>query len=226
MDSQRKAGGVGSIPTNYWPQGSAVGFNSRTVFWGQIMILARTPSALEPSRVARDVERAPRWHPATGIVSATGDTLFGWVKRIGMSAPALATLLIASAIASACARRVSPPTPVPTTGLALRVVDSSRRAEPLLAVWLRLIGPQPRPDTVACSDSTSQAVLWVPSIQPGRYRVVVNRIGFDGRSMLIDVAEHQIDTVTIGLRHPTRDVEDRVATSPRAAHCTAPRIER
>jgi hypothetical protein len=100
-------------------------------------------------------------------------------------------------------------------------VDSSHAAAPLLAVRLRLIGPLPRQDTVACSDSTRQAVLWLPSVRPGRYQLALNRVGFEGRVALVDVALHQTDTVTVGLRPSTRDIENRIATSPPAPRCAA-----
>jgi hypothetical protein len=91
---------------------------------------------------------------------------------------------------------------------------------------LRLIGPVPQPDTVACTDSTRQAVLWLPSIRPGRYRLALNRVGFEGRVVLIDVAPHQTDTVTVGLLATTGDIENRVATSRPAPRCAAQARER
>jgi hypothetical protein len=105
-------------------------------------------------------------------------------------------------------------------------VDSSHAAAPLLAVRLRLIGPLPQADTVACTDSTRQAVLWLASVRPGRYQLALNRVGFEGRVALIDVAPHQTDTFTVGLRSTTRDVEDRVATPRPAPRCGAPSRER
>jgi hypothetical protein len=118
-----------------------------------------------------------------------------------------------------CTHRAPPPTPAPTTSLALRVVDSSHAGEPLLAVRLRLIGPQPRQDTVACSDSTRQAVLWVAHLQPGRYGLALNRVGFESRTVLIDAAANRSDTVTVGMRTSTRDLTDPVRTGPSVARC-------
>jgi len=140
-----------------------------------------------------------------------------------MSIGVSAALFAAGAVALACGPRSAPPAPAPTTSLALRIVDSSHAAQALAAVRVRLIGPQPRQDTVACSDSTREAVLWVPSVRPGRYLLALRRIGFEGRTVLIDVAEHQRDTITVGLRPATGDLVERVVTSPSLPRCTARR---
>ena len=138
-----------------------------------------------------------------------------------MRSVSLIGLFAAAASVLACAHRASPPpAPTPSTSLALRIVDSSRAGTPLLAVRLRLIGPAPLQDIVACSDSTRQAVLWVARLRPGRYQLVLNRVGYEGRLVLVDVAQRQADTVTVGLRPSTRDLDDRVRTSPSAPHCS------
>src|SRR5262249_1034998 len=132
---------------------------------------------------------------------------------------ALGRLLAVGASVSACTHSASVATPTPTTGLALRVVDSSRATQPLFAVRLRLIGPLPHQDTIACRDSTRQAVLWVARVRPGRYQLVLRRPGYAGRTVLVDVAQHQTDTVTVGLRPLTRDLEGPIATSSPVPRC-------
>jgi hypothetical protein len=107
------------------------------------------------------------------------------------------------------------------TSLAIRIVDSSGSAQPLLAVRVRLVGPLPQQDTVACSDSTRQPVLWIARIRPGRYQLVLRRFGYEGRLVLVDVAQHQTDTVTVGLRAVARDPDRALATLPAVARCSA-----
>ena len=123
------------------------------------------------------------------------------------------------ATVAACTHQAPAPASVSTTSLALRVVDSSGSGQPLLAVRVRLIGPLPQQDTVACSDSTRQSVLWIPRVRPGRYQLVLRRTGFDGRLVLVDVTQHQTDTVTVGLRYVTRDLTGPLATVPAVARC-------
>jgi hypothetical protein len=106
----------------------------------------------------------------------------------------------------------------PPATLALRIVDSSRAGEALFAVRLRLIGPVPAQDTIACSDSTRQAVLWIASLKPGRYQLVLSRAGYERRLVLVDVAPHQADTVTVGLRAGGRDVDGRNAGLAACGH--------
>lgn len=129
-------------------------------------------------------------------------------------------VVVAIGAAIAACSHPAPPAPVPTTSLALRIVDSSGSALPLLAVRLRLIGPLPQQDTIACSDSTRQAILWIARIRPGRYQLVLRRLGYEGRLALVDVAQHQIDTVTVGLRPLARDLDRPLATLPAVARCT------
>jgi len=73
---------------------------------------------------------------------------------------------------------------------------------------------------VACSDSTRQPVLWVARVRPGRYQLVLRRMGYEGRLVLVDVAQTQTDTVTVGLRAVTRDPERALATLPAIARCS------
>jgi hypothetical protein len=107
----------------------------------------------------------------------------------------------------------------PMTSLALRIVDSSRAKEPVLGVRVRLIGPMPQQETVACSDSTRQPVLWITKVRPGRYQLVMARPGYERRLVLVDVAQHQTDTVTVGLSPVARDLETKVVTAPAMARC-------
>ncbi len=74
-----------------------------------------------------------------------------------------------------------------------------------------MVGPMPLQDTIACSDSTRQPILWVASVRPGRYQLFLRRTGYDRRSVLVDVAERRSDTVTVGLHDGTRGggAEDR-----------------
>lgn len=123
--------------------------------------------------------------------------------------------------AFACAHQAPPPVVTSPGSLALRIVDSSHEAQPLLGVRLRLVGPLPRQDTIACSDSTRQAVLWVAALQPGRYQVFIRRSGFERRTALIDVAQRQTDTVTVGLRTADGNAERANAMLAPSPACTA-----
>src|SRR5215475_4412915 len=114
-----------------------------------------------------------------------------------MKVLACGIVLAAGTATAACAHHAPFPAPGPTTSLAIRIVDSSSSAQPLLAVRVRLIGPIPAQDTVACSDSTRQPVLWVARVRPGRYQLVLRRMGYEGRLVLVDVAQTQTDTVTV-----------------------------
>jgi hypothetical protein len=137
-------------------------------------------------------------------------------SRIGVIGSLSGFLAVAEI--SACAGHAAPPAPAPSS-LAIRIVDSSRSAEPVLAAKLWLIGPLPRTDTVTCSDSTRQPVLWVGSLQPGRYQLMLRRSGFQRRLILIDVPQHQADTVTVGLRALTRDLQSAAARLPPDPPC-------
>lgn len=132
--------------------------------------------------------------------------------------------LIAAIVFAACVHSTAaPPAPQPTSSLALRLVDSSRAAQPLLAVRLRLIGPIPQQDTVVCADSTRQSTLWVPSVRAGRYQLVLRRTGYERRLVLVDVGQDQKDTVTVAL-HPLMPAADgAMATMPPDPPCTSRR---
>src|SRR5689334_5547996 len=128
------------------------------------------------------------------------------VRFLSMRVSACGVVAVGAIVAACTHQQGSPPAPASTTSLALRVVDSSGSGQPLLAVRIRLIGPLPQQDTVACSDSTRQSVLWISRVRPGRYQLVLRRTGFEGRLVLVDVAQHQTDTVTVGLRTVPRDM--------------------
>lgn len=135
---------------------------------------------------------------------------------------ALVASLVAVGVATmACARSTVVAAPQPTSSLALRLVDSSRAARPLLAVRLRLIGPLPQQDTIVCADSTRQSTLWLPSVRSGRYQLVLRRSGYERRLVLVDVAQHQSDTVTVALRPLTPASDGAIATLPPDPPCAS-----
>lgn len=143
------------------------------------------------------------------------------MRVLSMRVSAHGAVAALGVMVAACRHQAPPPTPVPTVSLALRVVDSTGSAQPLLAVRVRLIGPLPQQDTVACSDSTRQSVLFIARVRPGRYQLVLRRTGYEGRTVLVDVAQHQTDTVTVGLRALSRDVNGPLETLPAVARCAA-----
>jgi hypothetical protein len=136
----------------------------------------------------------------------------------------LAGLLPILATSLACARRL--PTTAMPNQLALRIVDSSRAGEPLIGARLRLVGPLPVRDIVVCDDSTRQTIVSLPPLPPGRYQVSVARIGRESRPLVLDVRHQRSDTVTIGLRYPTRDLEGPIVIGPPSPHCAARPNER
>ena len=140
-------------------------------------------------------------------------------KHRALAGPLLAVCLTAAF----CPHSSVVATPQPTSSLALRLVDSSQAAQPLLAVRLRLIGPIPQQDTIVCADSTRQSTLWMPSVRPGRYQLVLRRVGYERRLVLVDVAQHQSDTVTVAL-HPLMPAADgAMATLPPDPPCAGRR---
>ena len=144
------------------------------------------------------------------------------MRFASMRVSAWSTIVAIGATVAACTHS-PPPAPVPTTSLALRVVDStgSVAPQPLLALRVRLIGPLPQTETIACSDSTRQPVLWIARVRPGRYQLVLRRMGYEGRMVVVDVAQHQTDTVTVGLRALRYDSNNGPpATLPAMARCT------
>lgn len=143
------------------------------------------------------------------------------VRWLSMGVSACGAVVALGVMVAACTHQAPAPALGPTTSLALRVVDSSGSAQPLLAVRVRLIGPLPQHDTVACSDSTRQSVLFIARVRPGRYQLVLRRSGYAGRSVLVDVAQHQTDTVTVGLRALSRDLSGPLETLPAVARCAA-----